>query len=288
MKNIHPWSDSCFSIMLTVKINLSRREIKARLRKIIFGPRTKCLKCGNFHVTMIRKRYWCPKCRRFFSLTSGSWLKGMKFSFKTLCLLIHCWLKGYSVNMTTDLTGLSRPTIYNWFNRFRTLAPQITEQFQGTCEIDETYIGPRYRRRFENRKTTKVPVIGVYERESDRVKAQAVPEATLVYMGPFLKEGIDSEATSYSDKYRAYWPLRKKLGRNHIMVDHYSGEYKETNHIECFWSILRRKIKRIYWRVYARNLGKYVCEIAYRYNTRKKPDEPLDFLEKIMTFERSN
>lgn len=269
--------------MLTIRVSLSERAIKARLRKTVFGPRTKCLKCGNLHIKEINRRYWCPRCRRFFSLTSDSWLKGMKFSYQTLYKLIHCWLKGYTVDTTLDITELSRPTIYSWFDKLRSRAPQIIQEFQGTCEIDETYIGPRSKRRFGSWKPSKVPIIGIYERESGQVKVQAVPRATNEHVQPFIKEGIAREAKSYSDRYRTYFPLRR-LGRNHIMVDHYSGEYKETNHIEGYWSVLKRKLKRIYWRVYARNLGKYACEITYRFNTRKNPDQPLDFLEKTITF----
>lgn len=287
MRNIHSWPDSCFFSMLTVKVHLSERTVKARLRKIIFGPRTRCLKCNNFHVRMSNERYWCNKCRRFFSLTSSSWLKGIKFSFQTLVLLIHCWLKGYTVETTKDLTGLSRPTIYDWFNRFRLNAPQISQHFQGTCEIDETYIGPKSKRRFGSWKPYKVPVVGIYERESSQVKVRTMPQATLVHIWPFLKDSIHPDALSYSDKYRPYWPLKSKLGRNHIMVDHYAGEYSQTNHIEGFWSVMKRKIRRIYWRVYARNLDKYVCEIAYRFNTRNNPDKPLDFIEKSMRFQNT-
>jgi len=233
---------------------------------------------------MINKRYWCKKCRRFFSLTSDSWLKGIKFSFKTLVFLIHCWLKGYTVETVKDLTGLSRPTIYGWFNRFRLNTPQISKHFEGTCEIDETYIGPKSKRRFGSWKSSKVPLVGIYERESGQVKVRAMPQATLIHIWPFLKESIHPNAISYSDKYRPYWPLKKKLGRNHIIVDHYAGEYSQTNHIEGFWSVFKRKLRRIYWRVYAKNLNKYACEIAYRFNTRKNPDKPLDFLAKSIHF----
>ena len=52
----------------------------------------------------------------------------------------------------------------------------------------------------------------------------------------------------FSDKYRPYKPLTR-LGLNHTTVDHYLGQYSETNRIEGLWSVMKRHLKRIYYTV---------------------------------------
>lgn len=269
---------------INVKVGLSEKKITSLLRRTIFGPRTKCPRCNYLKIRQLPdKRYWCKRCRRRFSLTSSSWLKGMNISFKTLYLLLYCWLKGYTVKITRDLTGLSRKVIYQWFNRFRRHAPQIFKEFNGACEVDETYYGFRNKgRKGHAWKENKTPVLGLYERESATVKIEVVSRATLENIKPFILANLNlNQSHLFSDQYRPYWHL-PKLGYQHTMVDHFNREYKETNHIEGFWSVFKRALRRNYYHVRHENLDKYGWEITYRFNTRKTPDTPLDFLAKTL------
>lgn len=286
------WPHSCFLYMnhIEVKVLLSEKKIGSFLRKITFGPRTRCLKCGYTKIRQLPdQRYWCKKCRRRFSLTSNSWLKGKKISLKQLYLLLDCWLKGKTVKDTIDSVRLSRQTVYLWFRVFRTYSPQIDKIFQGNCETDETYVGPVRKgpRKGHTWKENKTPVLGIYERESGLVKIEVVPDAVLDYIKPFILTNIDlGQGHIFSDQYRPYWHL-PKLGYQHTMVDHFNHEYKETNHIEGFWSVFKRTLKRSYWAVRPENLSNYGREIVYRFNTRRSPDTPLTFLEKTLSTDTS-
>lgn len=275
---------------IEVKIKLSEKALAAKLRRLTFGPRIRCPRCGYTKIRQLPdKRYWCKKCRRRFSLTSSSWLKGRKISFKTLYLLLDCWLKRKTVRDTIDSTKLNRLTVYQWFRTFRTNAPQIDKIFQGNCETDETYYGPVRKgpRKGHTWKENKTPVLGIYERESDTVKIEVVPDAVLDYIKPFILANVDlNQGRIFSDQYRPYWHL-SKLGYQHTMVDHFNHEYKETNHIESFWSLFKRTLRKTYYSIRHENLADYGREIAYRFNTRKNPDTPFTFLEKTLPINTS-
>lgn len=270
--------------MITLQCSLSEKQIKAGFRKIIFGSsRIKCPKCGNLKIRKINKRYWCNHCRKFFSLTSTTWLKGIRFSWKTLYLLLHCWLRGYSVKITQELVGLSRPTISYWFRKFRTHIPQNHVYLSEEVEVDESWFGVRNKgRKGHTWKENKIPVAGIYARQSDLLVTKTLVKATKKYIIPFVKENINPKGSHiFSDMYRPYWPL-PKLGFRHTMVDHYNKEYTETNHLEGCWSVIKRKLKATYYAVSKKRFPEYVCEMTYRFNTRKNPDNPLSYLQKSL------
>lgn len=268
--------------MVSLQCSLSEKQIKSEVRKIIFGSlRTKCPFCDNLRVKAIKSRYFYPRCRKLFSLTSATWLKGMRFSWRKFYVLLHCWLKSYPVKITTELTDLSRPTISNWYRKFRLNIPKETVYLSEEVEIDESWFGIRHKgRRGHSWKANKTPVIGIYGPHSNVLVTKVVPNTLERYIIPFVKENINLEGSHiFSDRYRAYWQL-PKLGFNHTMIDHYSGEYTETNRLEGCWSVMKRKMKGIYYAVSRKRFPEYVCEMTYRFNTSKNPEKPLEYLQK--------
>lgn len=259
---------------------LSERAIKSRFKRLIFGNRTRCLNCGNFHVRWIEAedRYWCPKCRKRFSLTSDSWLKGMKISWQKLYLILYLWQHEYDTNKASHSLSLSLKAIRHWYELFRAHIPPDSAYFQGNVEADESWFGYRSGARIKAAwRKVKIPVLGAYERETGIIKTKAVPKPTEKYLIPFITGNVEDGSCLITDSYRGYWQL-PDLGYQHIRVDHYSKEYGPTNHIEGIWSVLKRKLRKIYYSVSADRFPEYLCEITYRFNTRKLNLKPLDFL----------
>ena len=58
----------------------NERKIKAFVRKVVFGQRIRCPRCNSSNIRRSECRFRCPSCRKPFSLTSVSWLSGMKLS----------------------------------------------------------------------------------------------------------------------------------------------------------------------------------------------------------------
>ena len=101
--------------MIRVSCSLSERQIACELRKIFFPPKGRicCVRCQSFRVKKVPKedRYHCPKCRKKFSLLSGTWLGHLRIPLTTFMILLWSWMKGYSVDQAHDLTSLSVVTI---------------------------------------------------------------------------------------------------------------------------------------------------------------------------------
>lgn len=273
--------------MIPLTCPLSERAIKARFRLLVCGGRTRCSRCHNCHVRWLEKeeRYWCPRCRRRFSLVSGTWLHGMKISWQTLYLLLDCWLNAYDVKQTSELSSLSPKMVRKWFRRFRTHIPQNTEYFQGNVEADESWFGYRSGARIQAAwRKVKIPVLGLYERETGLLKTKSVPRPTEEHLIPFVTRNIVGGAHVISDSYRSYWQL-PDLGYEHTRVDHYNREYAPTNRIEGSWSVLKRKLRKLYYSVSREKFPEYLCEITYRFNTRKSRPKPLEFLTDTINFE---
>lgn len=272
------------SNMATLTCSLSERAIKAQVRKLIFGNRTKCLLCGYFHIRCSKAadRYWCPRCRRRFSLISDTWLKGMKLPWQTFYLLLECWLHEYSVKQAIELCSLSRKGVIAWYRKFWIHIPRTSAYFQGTVEADESWFGYRSGARIKALwRKVKIPVLGLYERESGQLETKAVPKPTEDHLIPFVIRHVAPNTHIVSDSYRGYWQL-PDLGYRHTRVDHYSKEYGPTNRLEGSWSVLKRRLRRMYYSVSRKYFPEYLCEITYRFNTRNMAVEPFKFLKETI------
>ena len=86
---------------------LSNKQIKAQFKLLIFNGRSRCPRCGYTKIRRSENRYRCPKCRLPFSLTLGTWLKGMKLPWDKLYLLLDCWLKRMSLDLVTQNMQIS-------------------------------------------------------------------------------------------------------------------------------------------------------------------------------------
>lgn len=276
---------NCFIPMQEFKLecSLSERSIKSKFRKVIFRERIQCPHCDTSKIRMVRKRYWCPRCRLFFSLTSHTWLAGMKFTWKTLYLLLACWLNNYSVNVTQDLTKISRPTIYHWFRKFRLHAPQLKAYFsQERMVVDETYFGGHKKGIRGRGSLNKTPVLGAVGASSGHLVTETFQNFDQLYLVSFLKRHTHKKIPLLTDCYKTYWPLKKRYGySNHQMINH-AYRFKETNLIETCWSVMKRRLRQTYHHATKEKMPEYVAEMTYRFNTRKNPDSPLEFLQKSL------
>ena len=88
----------------------SETKIRKQLRKIIFGKHLFCPRCRSRKVYVSENRYRCQKCRRPFTLLSGTWLKNIKLSLRTLYALLWCWTQRIPVLQTQKLCHLRHIT----------------------------------------------------------------------------------------------------------------------------------------------------------------------------------
>ena len=113
----------------------------------------------------------------------------------------------------------------------------------------------------------KVAVVGMKDRETNRVSAEVVKSTDGLTLQEFVLDQVADGAKVYTDDHRGYHGLP-----NHQSVKHSVGEYVDgmahTNGIESFWSMLKRGYHGTYHKMSAKHLDRYVREFAGRHNQR--------------------
>lgn len=245
-----------------------------------------CRNCGG-------KKYWklgngeyrCKVCKK----DMGPYLvQSVRLSQREWTKLIDLFLVGANSPIISKLLERDIKTVNKGLRRLRTyMTKDVPGVFEGTVEVDETYLGgqKKNKRKGQLKKdkevfgreskrgfgTTKQSVFGILCR-SGKVFAELVDDTQAKDLIPIITKKVKSGSKICSDTYRAYTGLAAR-GYVHRTVEHRTKEYvKGKNHInglEGFWGFLKRKlaskggIRRIYLPLF---LGEYV----WRYNHRKE------------------
>jgi len=257
----------------------SETKIKRELKKIIFGKILFCPHCGSRAVKKYEKRYRCRVCRKPFSFTSVTWLKGMKLSLQTFWLLLWSWINKVPVDQTAKLCGVSRPTVRRWYEKFRSHLPtdKLFEiRLSGIVQMDEAYrggkkkgysiIGAKEKVKKDKRRKMVLEVIdkpSVDRRDTISFLSQSVvPGSNLQTDGAAIYRGIDK-----------WWIV------NHTYERHNRWEFSLTSEIEGLWGNLTTFIRRMYHHVTRDKVQGLVQEFTARSVYPKWFQSPVSFLE---------
>lgn len=258
---------------------LERVPSDAKLRSLIthatFGKRVFCPRCGSSHVCRSEKRYRCPSCRKPFSLTSASWLKGTKLDFKQLWLLVDCWQRRIAFNTTAQITGISTVTVRRWFRRFQEYLVYESPGLQGIVEMDEAFLG---KQRHGNQRI----VLGAYERTSEKIVLRMAKNRDQETTDAFLLRHVETSSLVWMDGAGCYEGINNFFGYTHGSCNHSVWEFGPTNHIECVWSALKGFIRRTYHHFHKEWLPLLLREFEARWNTPNLFISPLFFLRSCL------
>ena len=202
-------------------------------------------------------------------------------------LPLQKWLFAIYLHMTS-LKGISSMKLHRelditqktaWFlsHRIREAYETSAEPFSGPVEVDETYIGGKRnnmskKRRMELYKTGrgsvgKTAVVGMKDRDSNRIVAKPVPNTTKETLQDFVNREKMKDSTVYTDEHKGYTGLN-----NHETVNHSVSEYvngmAHTNGIESFWAVLKRGYHGTFHHMSPKHLHRYVTEFSARHNIR--------------------
>ncbi len=132
----------------------------------------------------------------------------------------------------------------------------------------------------------KTPVMGIFDRETRRVRAKVVPNVKreTLHRRRFWKN-IEHGSAIYTDEgpYSAYHNLREKFV--HETVNHLSAYVRgqvHTNCLEIFWSLTKRTLKGTYVCVEPFHLDRYIDEQVFRFNNRATKDNPLNDADRFL------
>ncbi len=201
----------------------------------------------------------CKKCKQRFVLKN----KRVRIKKDILKQIISEFVLEHSTNVILERVNVSKRKLLETLTLLRMkMTKDIPEVFDGTVEVDETYLGGQWKNKRlsvkkqgkkskRGRGTTKQPVFGILCRNG-KVWANLID---------------DIEAITW----RGYTGIAAK-GYVHRMVEHRKKEYsdKKGNHInglEGFWGYLKRKLSAK-GGIRREKMPLYLGEYVWRYNHR--------------------
>lgn len=227
--------------------------------------------------------YWCSDCRQYFSVRTGTLLERSKVPLRKWVYAIYLHLtslKGVSSMKLHRDIGVSQKTAWFMLQRIREAFDDSDDDgpFGGPVEVDETFVGGRDKNKHEWQRTgarggssSKAPVVGLKDRETGKVRANAIESPDAPTLQGFVRQHTRPGAKLYSDGNPSYGKLDGEY--DHNFVQHAVGTYVigeiHTQGIEAFWSMFKRGIVGVYHHISEKHLDRYAHEFAGRHNLRE-------------------
>ena len=237
-----------------------------------------CGRCGGHHTCKANHTtmpYWCSECRKYFSVKFGTVMERSHISYQQWAIVTYQFMtnvKGISSMKVHRDLGITQKSAWFMVQRLREAWKTLAgvDGMKGPVEVDEKYVGGVESNKHESQKgkTKKAVVAGIRDRDTGKVTATPVPEATQARLVNFIEQHVESKDTTvYTDGNPAY-----NIIKNHESVNHSVGEYVRgkvhTNGIESFWALLQRGYVGIYHHISHKHIHRYVNEFAGRLNIR--------------------
>ncbi|MGB9077058.1 MAG: IS1595 family transposase [Terracidiphilus sp.] len=270
-----------------------------------------CPHCEGKKVSFLKsRRIWkcmAKECHKQFSVKTFSVFEDSAIPLDkwltAIWLVVNCKNGISSYEIARDLSVTQKSA---WFMLHRIRLALQGGSFEklggkgGPTEVDETFvggdpknkhIGKRSTKRFipdgkggfmQNpdyikRRSEKIPVVGMLDRETRQVRAHVIPDVRREALLDAILNNVHSDGMIYTDKHTGYNQL-EVLNFVHQTVNHMTEYVRgnvHTNGIENFWSLLKRGIKGTYVAVEPFHLDRYVTEQVFRFNNRATKDNPL-------------
>ena len=266
-------------------------------------PRGRCCgHCGAMNTREVPRAkpmpYWCPDCRSYFSVRTGTALQRSKVPLRKWAVAIYLEttsLKGISSMKLHRDIKVSQPAAWFMLHRIRQAWASTGDDgdFSGPVEVDETYMGGK-RKNMSNAKRKeladagagrgavgKVAVVGMKDRETNEVRAKVVESTDAATLQGFVFNHTQGGSTVYTDDAGAYkgMPFRHHETVKHSVAEYVRGQ-AHTNGIESFWAMLKRAHTGTFHKISPKHLNRYVQEFAGKHNVRER--DTLDIMRHVV------
>ena len=251
------------------------------------GGKIRCPRCNGRQVrrsTHQTMPYRCRRCRRFFSVRTGTLMERSHIGYQRWAFAIYLMvtnLKGTSsMHLHRDL-GISQKSAWFMAHRIRKVwedQQDGSNRYDGPVEFDEAFFGGREKNKHWDKRLRanwhrgKQIVAGARDHASGEISAKVVPDNTAQVLLEFVSVRVDPDAEVWTDDHGGY------LGAQHRhIVRHSLGQYvNEQAHIngmESFWAMLKRAYMGTFHRISPAHLQRYIDEFAGQHNQRKMDTE---------------
>ena len=201
------------------------------LERILWDGNRCCGHCGSTKTREVPKRkpmpYWCPDCRKYFSVRTGTPLAHSNVKLRKWVVAIYLEITSLksisSMKLSRDI-GVRQPTAWFMLHRIRQAWAKTGNggPFSGPVEVDESYFGGKRRNMSKSKRkglegrgpVGKTAVAGIKDRTSNRIEARVVPDTKSETMSRFIMEHADPWTKVYTDDALTY----------HVLPNHESGQ----------------------------------------------------------------
>src|SRR6266478_1969891 len=242
-----------------------------------------CPHCGHgkVHLFSNGKRYRCGKCKKDFTIITGTVFGESKLPLKKWFIAIYLLSttsKGISSVQLAKHVGVTQKT--GWFmdHRIRKAMKQNKGLLFGTIEVDESFLGGFEKNKHKSKRlhigtggVSKTPVLGIRSRGGE-LRTRVVQTVRAQELQEHIQNTVASGETVYTDNWLGYKGLK---GYAHTAINHSDGHYVQgiahTNGIESFWALFKRGYHGIYHYMSPKHLQRYLDEFTFRFNRQKTP-----------------
>ena len=210
------------------------RELLERLRWPNGPVCPRCIASNPARLANSTKLFYCKECDYQFTVTANTIFHDSHLpliKWLTATYLICESRKGMSANQIKRTLGISYKTAWYLCHRIRAaMASAEKGMLDGIVEMDETYVGGKYRGKNgqKNRLVNKEIVIGIKQRGGELrfFKAENVKSGTLAR---YIKEDVSQDVeVVMTDEHTSYPGAIKQSGikgLRHETVNHFAGDY---------------------------------------------------------------
>jgi len=250
----------------------SEAQIQRFLRRLLFGKNVFCPRCSCRGVTARQDRYWCPRCRRRFSLLSHTWLSCSKLSYQRLWLLLWCYTQAVPIKQSRRLGEVSESAMRHWYDLFRANLPENHVILEKIVQMDEAYF-------------KRQSLIMAKQKGSRHVAYQLLQQSSVQRQQAtvFLQQHIKPRSRLHTDGAGIYQGIERWWPVRHRTDIHRKWEFERTSEIEGLFGNLRTFIRRMYHHVTPEKLPEYVREFCVRFSSPETFESPRTFLQKTLT-----
>jgi transposase-like protein len=236
-----------------------------------------------------QRRVWkCSKCRKQFSVLTGTIFHGTKVSIEIWLMVMvqMCSAKnGISAREIERMHGVTPETAWYMLHRLREAMKRepLVGMLTGTIVADETWVGGNPKNKHVSKRgvtrqgsTEKTPVLSLVNVETGEIRSQVMPSVTARTLRRVIREEVDTAQSDLQTDQATYYLTLGRLFKSHQSVNHSTGEYVRgnvtTNRAEGYFAQLKRSINGTHHHVSKEHLHRYLAEFDFRYCTCKLDD----------------